>query len=205
MALPTNALTTVALLETELALVPGSDTANLERLIGVASDAIEAWCGRSFFRTSTTDTVDGSGRARMLLPRTPLVAVTSVADADGTVVASADYRVANAGAGTVERLAGSWLEGQRFTVAYNGGYATPAQVALGTYTPRTLPYQLEAACILTCVALYRGRGRDSALASETLGDYAAVYRGANAAIGTGAGGIIPDAALPLLAPFRRVL
>jgi hypothetical protein len=202
MSLSANALTTVAELEGELGVYPGSATALLERLIGAASDAIDAWCGHSLARAGVTETFVGNGRARLLLPRTPLSSVSTVT-VDGVTLAAADYSIQNAASGYLVRALGEWPLGAQIAVTYTGGYATPAQVP-GTYPTRSLPFQVEQACLMTCVSLYRARGRDPQLSSEALGDYTAAYRGANAAIGTGAGGIIPDAALPLLAPFRRV-
>ncbi|WP_232293302.1 hypothetical protein [Stigmatella aurantiaca] len=62
-------------------------------------------------------------------------------------------------------------------VTYTGGYVTPGQVALDPLTgPVTLPADVEEAAILEACALFRGRGRDADVSSESLGDWSVSYR-----------------------------
>jgi hypothetical protein len=63
---------------------------------------------------------------------------------------------------------------------------------------------LEEACLLTCVASYRARGRDQSIVSQSLLSASVTYAGStvNTGIGRG-GGIIPDNAVALLDLFRR--
>jgi len=83
------------------------------------------------------------------------------------------------------------------TVADNG-------VTWTNVGPRTLPYDLEQACIDGVVSLYRQRGTDGHIASEALGDASVSYRAVNTAIGTGSGGMLPDHVLAQLAAYRRI-
>ncbi len=212
----TLALTTLATVLDELGLTSDSGTqdARVERYIHTASQAIEKWCGRNFCKATVTETMAAPDTQRLYIARTPLVSVTSVTFYD-TVISADDYEIDNADAGSIFRrtgwmgddlaamgIAGDALRGTKranaVSVVYVGGYVTPAQG--GT---RTLPYDLEMACVLTAVSLYRSKGADRRIASETVGDASVSYGGVNTAIGRGAGGIIPDEAAAILEKYRR--
>lgn len=203
-------LTLPATVATELAGGVLSSDPRLPRLIAVASEAIAAHLGRRLHYGATiTEKVKGFGRPRLILDVTPIISIASITLEDGTVVT--DFVRENDLAGCVYRrscwpstaLARAGLppanapapgtEEPSITVVYAGGWVTPAQS--GT---RTLPYDIEEACIQTVVGLYRGNGRDPEVASESLGAYSVSYRGQ-------LGGVLPDKVLPLLAPYRRLL
>lgn len=189
------------------------------RLILVASEAVRSYLRRGalHYSSTVTETLAGYGRVYLSLQRMPIVAITSIA-VDGTTVTSTEYSIYDANAGLVYREDG-WLwsanyqpgivyernpgtEKKNITVVYGGGWVTPGQNSLDNTQVRTLPYDIEQATIDTCVALYRNRGRDWNVSSETLGGASITYSGANTAIGRGEGGIIPDAAVALLRPYR---
>lgn len=229
MALVANALTTVATLAAELGIAtPAASSAaeaDLERRIAVASSAIEKYCGRTFARATVTEQVPGYGTQNLRLSRAPVLSVTSV-ELDGEPVPVEDYRTpsgTSAQAGFLERAKGTWewtaleskspapeplagTERPLYEVVYVGGYVLPKDEVLPG-TPRTLPYEVEEACLATCVAIYRAKGRDKSIISESVLSASVTYAGstANTAIGRGAGGIIPDDVLPLLAPYRMTL
>lgn len=209
-------LTLPATVATELAGGVLSADPRLPRLISVASEAIAAHLGRRVhYGAAITEKVKGFGRPRLILDVTPIVSIASITLADGTVVT--DYVRENDLAGLIYRrscwpstaLARAGLppanapapgtEEPSITVIYAGGWVTPAQNAGAGNPTRTLPYDIEEACIQTVVGLYRGNGRDPEVASEQLGDYSVSYRG------SGAGGVIPEKTLPLLAKHVRHL
>jgi hypothetical protein len=225
MALPANALTTVETLAYELDIeTPASRSAaeaDLERRIGVASTAIEGYCGRHFAEATVTEAVPGHGTQYLTVSRTPVTEITSISY-DGEAVDAEDYDATEKekAAGLIRSLAGDWYdtallaaspsplplggtEQPDYTVEYVGGYVLPKDATEDS--PRTLPHDLEEACIQTCVALYRQKGRDQSILSESLMSSSRSYAGStsNTAIGRGLGGIIPDAVVPLLEKYRR--
>lgn len=204
-------LTLPATVATELAGGVLSSDPRLPRLISVASEAIARHLDRQLhYVAAITEKVKGYGRPRLLLNVTPIVSIASVTLDDGSVVT--DYVREDDVAGILYRRAG-WpntglsrgglppgndpapgTQEPSITVVYAGGWVTPAQA--GT---RTLPYDIEEACIQTVVGLYRGNGRDQDVASEGLGDYSVSYREPSV------GGVLPEKVLPLLARYVRHL
>lgn len=208
MALPANALTVTATIETELGIAAGTQTALLERLIGVASDSIEKYCGRNFNRLAlVNERYAGQGTEKLLVARTPIdVSVPPAVTLDGSTVDPASFYVQDAEQGILYRSAGwSWtapiqsnvaspsqvpgLEEKVYLVSYTGGYYLPSAGGL-----RNLPYDLEQACIIAVVSTYRGRGKYQRLVEETDGgdpkpwyDY-----------------VLPPNCRALLAGYRRV-
>lgn len=220
MALVDNALTTVARLcrELQIAVPTGEDLTDLEQFIAQASDAIEAYCDRRFLKATVTEKVRGYGGPTLRLSRYPLVSITSVALSGNAISASSDTWAAtpetdDAEQGVLRHLSSNWewtadwdagaaapeqragTERPLYTVVYVGGYVLPAS------SPRTLPYQIERACLLTCVDLYHNEGRNQQIVSETVMSASRTY--ADRTGEPSAGGIIPDNALPLLDKYRR--
>lgn len=192
--------------------------ATVERLVTAASQAIANHCGRVFHKETVTERPTGTGRAFLSLDRPPVVTVTSVTEL-GTVLEADEYEVQDAAAGILLRKGTRWpytgqsggnvtlseehLFGQSgdegIEVVYSGGYVTPGQKSLDDALTVTLPEDIQEAAVLTAVALYRRRGTDPNIASESLGDWSVTYAHAS----SGRGGI-PDAARELLAPYVRV-
>jgi hypothetical protein len=219
LALAANALTDLATIKDELSISGSTLDDRLTRLINEASDAIERYCRRKLtYAEVESEPQAPSGTGTLVLDRYPLIEVTEIRY-DEAVVDASQYVVEDAESGIVRRMNGVWLP-QDLTISgspsqdgvpgtgrkiiavdYAGGYVTPNQVA--DELPRTLPYDLERACLSTVTQLYRQRGRDTSIASEQLGDAQVSYRLPNAIIGTGAGGPIPDEVLPLLSRYRR--
>ena len=207
-------LTLPATVATELGGGVQSSDPRLPRLIAVASNAILQHLNRKqlHYAAGFEESLAGYGTPRLLLSLTPVLSVTEVL-LDGTEVDPASYSIEDADAGILrhsncwawtgvnrgglppqtDRAAGS--ERPAYALTYTGGYVTPAQAA-GGGPARSLPYDLEEACIQAVVALYRGNGRDPEVASEALGAYSVSYRGQ-------VGGIVPDKMLPLLARYVR--
>jgi hypothetical protein len=215
MALASNALTTLATVKDELGISDTSQDDRLGRLINVVSDAIEHYCGRLFQKTSRIEPVAPSGTLRLVLTHAPLTSITSIVDTDDSTVDATTYSIEDAAAGIVlgdsawpaadlaigiaqDPVPGT---GKKLTVTYVGGYVLPNDG--GT---RTLPYDLEDACVRAVVTRYRMRGRDGTVASEAMGDASVSYFGTNTAIGRGVGGgELPDDVIPTLDRYRRFL
>lgn len=211
MPLPANALTTVATMEDELGIAANSATARLERLIAVASDIIERYCSRKFARqVGIVENVEGQGGQLLILRRTPIVQVTSI-KYDGELVDATTYetKAEDKARGFVRRDAGwNWTaatfdamspvsaagtEKRSYEVTYDAGYVLPKDGA-----GRDLPYDLEQACIELVTSLYRGRGRDKNIASESVGGASRSYVAVD-------GFALPPLVVTLLAAHRRAL
>lgn len=225
MALVANALTTVERVCRALSIsVPTGDAlTDMEQMIAQASGAAARECDRNFAKGTVTERVKGFGGQVLRLSRYPLVSITSVSY-DGSAVDSSAWEATpqeeDAAQGVLRHLTGLWewtadyqqgaapeqragSERPLYTVVYVGGYVLPKDDSVGT--PRTLPYDLERAAILTVVSMYRNEGRNQDVVSESLMSASVTYAGStvNTGIGRGGGGIIPDNAMPLLEPYRR--
>lgn len=211
-ALASNALTSLDVVQAELGV--GDHNDQLRRYINIASEAIERFCDRRFRRETVVEKVGFPGGQLLLLERTPLVSISSIV-VDGAALPEDSYSIQSAEQGSVYRESGwPWsaavqdaagpyqlpgTERRLATVTYVGGYVLPNDVGA-----RTLPFDVEQACVETVVALYRGAGRDKGIAAESVGGAAVTYAGRNPASGK-AGSLIPDAALVLLENYRRVV
>lgn len=199
-------LTTVAAAADVLG-VSASD-AKLPRLIGAASEAIRGYINRPqlHYGAAIVEKLEGyAGQVRLHLGTVPLISVASVVLPDGTTLDPSEYTLEDLGAATLYKRDG-WpftgidcggtlhSEEKAIVVTYAGGWVTPAQS--GT---RTLPFNIEEACLLTVSALYRKQGIDPTIASESLGDYSVTF-----ANPTGAG-LLSEAAQALLSTHRRLL
>jgi hypothetical protein len=149
-----------------------------------------------------------------VLPARPLVSIASIV-VDGTTLAAADYSIEDAEAGVVFRE-GGWLRPDSIVpwsvardrmagtakadivVTYTGGYVLP-----GDSGTRTLPYDLEQACLMGVVAAYRQRGQDKNVASRGTGDASVGYRLPNAIIGVDSIGSLPSEALRILDAYKQ--
>lgn len=212
MPLASNALTTVAAVCAELSLaVPTSgstDEADLEARIAAASDAIARFCSRVFGQQDRTERVEGLGGDVLFVRHAPVTAVASIVH-NGEEVPLDEVESppaeGDAESGLVRRLDGCWADTcarRSYVVTYTAGWVLPKDAA--TSTPRTLPHDVERACILTVVADYLAKGRDPSIVSESALSASVTYAGSqvNSAIGRGAGGIIPDNAAALLSHYR---
>jgi hypothetical protein len=211
MAVAANALTTSATAIAEISGSSGS-TSTIERLINVASEAIATYCGREFQLKSRAEYHVPPHGERLLLKNFPVVTSSPGAaitvSLDGTSIT--DFTLEDADTGIL-RLVGGW-GGTSYDLAVDGSvagayqYGSGRRVLLVTYYggyvlpndtgTRTLPYELEQACIDTVASLWRRRGVDLSGGS---------FDGSNDAIGRGLGGIIPGPLLPTLNRYMRRL
>jgi hypothetical protein len=183
--------------------------ARVERYIMAASDQIARACGRTLhYGTGIEERVAGLADVRLLLERAPIVQVASVeVDDEGELDADA-YEV-NLDLGTLLRVDGDvWpmkaqstggvrpqakpgTELPTVTVTYAGGWVTPAQ-ATGQL-PRTLPHDLELACLELVASIWARRGRDGRLTSESFESSTYAYEASG----------LPPTVAALIAPYIR--
>jgi hypothetical protein len=195
----------------------------LPRLIGASSEAIAGYLRRPrlHYGAAIVERLAGYvGQVRLWLGVTPVLSVASVSLPDGTVLGSGDFTLEDEAAlcrsagwpytggiraGLLYDMPAVGTEEKSIVATYAGGWVTPAQAASGVWAgpSRSLPYELEEACIQTVAHLYRKQGTDPTVASESLGDYSVSYRLPSNLVGVG--GILPDAVLLQLDRYRRVM
>ncbi|WP_254625391.1 hypothetical protein [Myxococcus sp. CA051A] len=189
----------------------------VEVLVTAASRAVAGYCGRVFERgLGLVEYPAGYGRPLLLLERPPVLAISGVWEG-GNQVSADEYEIAGglAEAGMLRRRRGVWratvrsgggvsgtlgdFEGSEdgLRVVYDGGYVTPGQWTLDGALVVTLPEDVQEAAVLTAVQLYRSRGVDAMVASESIGDWSVSYFAAKAE----GKSPIPGAARALLAPY----
>lgn len=176
MALATNALTTIANAEAELGLTSGAQDALLTRYIDTASDQIERYVNRKlYYGASIIEKVAGSSDAFLYISRTPLSSVTSIVWlGDSSTVTASDYEIWETDQGKIYKSSGwnnakiSANEFERYQVTYVGGWITPQQDADDGALTRDLPFDLETACINMIVGLWRQKGADRTIRSESI-------------------------------------
>jgi hypothetical protein len=190
----------------------------LPRLIAAASRAIRSALNRQLhYGASISEKTRGYGRPRICLQVTPVITVASVTLLDGTVLTPSEYSIESADAGLLYRSGGfpstgafrgglppqtdlaSGSEAPTITVVYAGGWVTPAQATSSGWAGpvRSLPEDLEEACIQLCTNLYRGGGQAANVSAESLGDYSVTYAD-RARVG-----VLTPAIQELIAPYLR--
>ena len=178
-------LTTTAAIKGVLGVSSVKFDAELTRLIGAATSAIEEYVQHIFAKQTYVERVNGSSHPMLMLTQTPIVSVTTVLCDSSPVT---DFEIHDAKTGVLYRQAGwsaaAWVgwgtsgDSQRiqgtgeliYTVTYEAGYVTP-----GLPDP-DLPSHIEQACIETVVDWYRSSKRDSAVKSKKVGDLAIAYK-----------------------------
>src|ERR1044072_1022894 len=204
--LPSNALTTLGALKDELGIdaTDESQDARLARLIGVASDFIQRWCGRKFGKLQRTEYYKGYGTPLMYLRVPPIDAAADLtvvlrdpvsSDAAQEFVQGIDFRIEDHELGTLWRP-GGWektaplvagasyealdgMEAALWAVTYTGGYVLRKDETTGPpAVVRTLPYDIEQVCLELITTKQQAQGRDRAITSERLLSWSASY-GAN--------------------------
>lgn len=189
-----TALTDVQSVQLEIGLSGTTEAGYLRGQIAQASAAISSWCGRVFARETVSEVFRPERCLESLsLSRFPVASIASVTE-DGTALASTNYEV-DAASGLLFRLADdertTW-RARKVTVQYAGGYLLPDEAG------RTLPHDVQRACILMVCAAYLARGRDPMLRSESAQDVgSASYL--DPRVGMEA---MPPQAAALLQPYR---
>lgn len=191
-----RALTTREAIAEWITFANPADNDKITRLINTASDAIARACNAEFYyQAGIVASLPGWGTKDLILPRGPVLAVSSV-KIDGVLLDAADYTIADAGARLLEMINGTWpwtarevgsigggplpgTEDRDIEVTFTAGYRLPKDDA-PTATPpvvRTLPWDLEGAAIDYVRWLYFGRKRDPAVKSKAVLDASVSYNG----------------------------
>ena len=162
MELSGNALTTLLQVQTHLSVTDSAENPELTWLINVASGQLEAECNRSFGKaTYTAEKYTGNGRRLLALRQYPVLEVSAITVDEALVT---DFFIDNA-AGLLFRET-AWDTNSAISVNYDAGYVLPKDAT--TENPRTLPYELEVACVLLVGQLYNQRGSEH-LSAEAVG------------------------------------
>jgi hypothetical protein len=213
-------LTTLAVVKTELriSLPDVSQDKVIERLIMVASNIVEQYCGRSFvFKEDIVERVKGYGTNFIHVSRTPIIELKEVKflppfsgevvvggeefpafeiyDSEGGVIYSAfrfPWSVSLKGDMVRDPLPGT--ERLNIEVIYDGGYVTPEMAFKDENLERTLPFDLEQAVIDLVVSMFKGRGTDKNIVSEQLMSARLQYDRSN---------VIPESSREVLKHYRR--
>jgi hypothetical protein len=182
-------LTTLEAIKLEIGIVDDLSLDSYFRAqIQQASAEIHSITGQYFPQERVTEQVAGLGMKNLSLIRRPLVTIHEILSDSDPIT---DYEIGNADAGILFREAGwRWTSGNwwgiegtpvtgeedwQFSIDYTAGYLTPQQVLDAETGTRTLPFDIERACIELIKGRYYSRDRDANIVSERIGDYAVTY------------------------------
>jgi hypothetical protein len=171
--------TTLVRTKRELAIDDSStaDDLFLIDLIAEASAEIESFCNRRFPKEVIVEKLGSAGLPTLALSRTPVLEVDQVLF-DCTTLGSTQFNIQDANAGILYKET-RWQDtsfvtwniepyesGNRaelWEVHYKAGYVMPST---GSTEARTLPRDLERACLEIVKSRYYARGRDPAIKAQ---------------------------------------
>lgn len=209
----TKLLTELETVKRELGITDNTSDKFLWDLIHQATDFIVTYCGRQFARETVTETKQAlyPQQPWMVLTRTPIISISGVSF-NGSTVSSTTYTIEDPDAGLVFRETG-WTTTQIYDFAierqptnwgrkewsftYTAGYICPGS----TVSDRTLPYDLERACIDLIKWRYNQQGDfNPGIKRQRTGDASEEYFGPTSDDGT----FIPPTVSSILDRYRRV-
>lgn len=165
-----NALTTVEAVKKNLSgSVIEFDDDLIAQKINEVSGFIEEYCNRKFGKAVRTEKYEGTNTPYLLLKQYPVLRVISVSD-NGALISTTEYELYDE-SGMLWRENG-WASSsgrRQFSVEYESGYVLPKNHT--TEIPRTLPYDLEGACITLTTIRYLNRDSEN-LTERRIGDSA---------------------------------
>lgn len=155
-------LCALADVKTYLGITDASTDSVLTALVSNASAMIESFCNRAFAQATYTDTLNGTGKAQMCLPNSPVTAVASLSVDGMSVPPSADTTLS----GYVFDALSVYLRPGGYPCAFTKGI----QNVTVTYTAgyAVVPLDVAQACIEMVAYKFAKRSRIDK-ASETLG------------------------------------
>jgi len=191
--LANNALTTLEKAKSYLA-IPSEDVTQddiLTFFINSASTTIEKYCNRVFGLKTFNELLQGRGSSKLILDNYPIVTVAEVLIDDQSVDISGVKVLSDKG--MIYRPGGGFpaiVQGGRFLhprpdehhhnifVEYTAGYVLPKDES--TENPRTLPFDLELACLRMLSTMQKGKdvvsnGTNLILKREQIGDWIGEY------------------------------
>lgn len=175
-------LTSLIRVKDELDINGSTDDTVLVYAIREASDLIKSYCGREFARETVTETFVGNGMVDVTLTRTPVISISAMSYA-GTTVSSTSYEIQSPNAGILRRKDDVWTNSEYtrwnvepyrvplggkndWSVTYVSGYITPGS----TEGQRTLPFDVERACVDIVKSFYLRREDDPNVKHQRTGD-----------------------------------
>lgn len=229
MTLLASALVTRAMLES-FELGTGHDGDTLDLMINAVSEAMARIAGRTFqYEEDIVDNVAGYGTAQLIVPRAPIVSVTSVqlmgtgGDVVDSIASSAFLLDRNGRSGVLYRPDGwnnttplrggvgryiaAGSEATLYRVTYNAGFLTPNQDAVDFTEGASalpLPTDLQLACLRGATYLYAQKGRDMSIMSKSTEGVSISYRLPNSIIGLAAGLLPPEVSGVAASYFRGI-
>ena len=176
-------LTTVEMVTSELGLSDSAEDLLIESYIEQSSDLIKSVTGRTFAREQVKETIGATGLPEILLSLTPIITVDEIKH-EGTVVPAANYSVLDDKAGILFKEAGwtdtslAWNTFAKehpspylkpdWEFTYTAGYILPNWSTV--LAPRTLPHDLERACIEMVKTFRSGKEIPSSVTRYKTGD-----------------------------------
>lgn len=205
----TDGLTTVSRVAVQLGVTNETDVFLLSSFINEATAMIERYCGRKFKQETITTKFAGNGERYIFLDRLPVNSITSITH-DGQTVPSSDYEISNAETGeifnrygwietvakssTVSRPDVTFSEEKLYSISYSGGYILPGNAS------RSLPYDLERACVELVKSMFSQRKNDPSVTKQSLSGVASVEYGS----GQGAANM-PSSVVAILDNYRLMI
>jgi hypothetical protein len=194
--LENNALTTLEMAKSYIG-IDSTDTSQDEFLtfsINSASNIIEKHCSRHFGVDTYFESKVGSASTKLVLENYPIVDLASV-EIEGQLIDITDIRILSE-KGMIYRPRGGFprkMQVGRFMhprvddpqesifVEYQSGYVLPKDAS--DTNPRTLPYDLEMACLRMLRIMHKDRevsqGKNLILKREQIGDWMGEYEPEN--------------------------
>lgn len=148
------------------------DEVELERLITVAQELIESYCGRKFDEATFTEYYNGDGTDLLFVKNYPIISVTSLHDDSSGRTFGADTLIDPTGYAVIDsnriQLFTSLFaeEVNNVKIVYVAGYS---DATVGTHVP--IPQDLRQACIQQVGWMFkRGKGHNYGINSKSLDD-----------------------------------
>lgn len=199
-------LTTLERVKSDLRIDGSAEDGYLRSQIAAATDLIVRHLGvvpagrsRTLGRETLVETLrPDRSREHILLSRTPVVSIVSVAEADETVDA-AEYEIEDAAAGIVRRTdaagdAALWESG-KIVITYTAGWLMPGEAGAD------LPAAIEAAAVELIGSFRSARGRDPLVRQENVDGLGSLSYWVQSPAEAGE---LPPAVVTKLAPYRRI-
>ncbi len=177
-------LTSMIAVQSELNTSGGDDDVRFTQLINEASDFISRYCGKTFGEERIKEKIGAHGLPEILLDRTPITTVHTITF-NGSLVAADEYEISNREAGILWREAG-WTTTEMdwggiaaakspylnplWLFEYTGGYKLPSWGDDPINEDRTLPYDLERACLDIISSLHNGAKIDPNIKRYKVGE-----------------------------------
>lgn len=177
----TKNLTTTSVVSDILGIDLASNQLFLDALIKRASSLIVSITNREFAQETVTELLPGNGSYRMVLSRTPVVSLGNISF-DGTPLTQAElddidiedqeagfiwnknkWRSTNIFISSITPINTRFFS-RKWSIQYVGGYILPGQPG------RTLPHDIEQACIEIVKTWYLNKARDGSIRRESIGD-----------------------------------